>query len=108
MFDAQPGEGRWHHVLLADGNIGIGGNPVRLLRRCRELLADHGTVVVETEPAGAPSGPVRLRLRGARTALPWAYVAADALPGYGAASRLRVTDTWTEAGRWFTLLCATP
>ena len=28
LFAPLPGEGRWHHVLLADGNIGIGGDPV--------------------------------------------------------------------------------
>ena len=32
-----PGEGRWHHVPLADGNIGIGGDPVPLQRRFVEL-----------------------------------------------------------------------
>ena len=30
-----PAHGRWRHLLLADGNIGIGGDPYRLLRRCR-------------------------------------------------------------------------
>jgi SAM-dependent methyltransferase len=33
VFDALPGEGRWGTVLLADGNIGIGGDPVALLDR---------------------------------------------------------------------------
>ncbi len=106
VFDRLPGERRWAHVLLADGNIGNGGDPVRLLRRCRELLADHGTVLVETDPAGAVTGPVRLLLPGASTPLPWAYVAADALPDYGSASGLRTTESWREADRWFTLLCA--
>ena len=31
VFARVPGEGRWSHVLLADGNIGIGGDPLRLL-----------------------------------------------------------------------------
>ena len=31
LFGALPGEGTWSHVLLADGNIGIGGDPVTLL-----------------------------------------------------------------------------
>ena len=48
---ALPGEGRWHTALLADGNIGIGGDPVRLLQRVRTLLAPGGRVVVEL---GAP------------------------------------------------------
>ena len=29
VFDPVPGEGRWDTALLADGNIGIGGDPVR-------------------------------------------------------------------------------
>src|ERR671916_539698 len=33
LFAPLPGEGRWHHVLLADGNIGIGGKPGQLLHR---------------------------------------------------------------------------
>lgn len=51
-FERLPGEGRWAHVVLADGNIGIGGDPVFLLRRCRELIGAGGTIVVELE-AGA-------------------------------------------------------
>ena len=33
-----PAEGRWGTVLLADGNIGIGGDPAALLDRCRAWL----------------------------------------------------------------------
>ena len=55
VFDRVPGEGRWHTVLLADGNIGIGGDPVRLLQRVRTLLAPGGRVVVEL---GAPGTAV--------------------------------------------------
>ena len=39
IFQPVPGEGGWDTVLLADGNIGIGGDPVALLTRCRDLLA---------------------------------------------------------------------
>ena len=42
VFDLLPGEGRWQHVLLADGNIGIGGDPAALLRRVRQLLSPAG------------------------------------------------------------------
>jgi SAM-dependent methyltransferase len=52
VFDALPGEGRWHTALLADGNIGIGGDPVRLLRRVRALLVPGGRVVVELGEPG--------------------------------------------------------
>lgn len=52
VFERVPGEGRWHSALLADGNIGIGGNPVALLQRVRELLVPGGRVVVEIAPPG--------------------------------------------------------
>src|SRR6201994_3770145 len=50
VFDPLPGHGRWATVLLADGNIGIGGRPARLLYRCAELLAPGGQILVEAEP----------------------------------------------------------
>ena len=46
--------GRWQHVLLADGNIGIGGDPVALLRRCRDLLAPGGRCTGRGRPARRP------------------------------------------------------
>ena len=52
VFDRLPGEGRWHTALLADGNIGIGGDPVALLQRVRRLLAPGGRVVVEVDGPG--------------------------------------------------------
>src|SRR5205823_8032004 len=58
VFDPLPGAGRWHTILLADGNIGIGGDPARLLRRCRDLLAPDGTIVAEVDAPGArPAAP---------------------------------------------------
>src|ERR1700749_4855952 len=50
VFDPLPGLGRWATVLLADGNIGIGGLPARLLRRCAQLLAPGGQILAEAEP----------------------------------------------------------
>jgi SAM-dependent methyltransferase len=47
IFDRVPLEGQWFTVLLMDGNIGIGGDPVALMVRCRELLAPGGVLVVE-------------------------------------------------------------
>jgi SAM-dependent methyltransferase len=64
-FERLPGEGRWDHVVLADGNIGIGGDPVALLRRCRALLAPGGTVLLELEPgAGLWCGAAYLENAG--------------------------------------------
>ena len=53
VFGYLPGTGRWATVLLADGNIGIGGDPAMLLRRSRSLLKPGGTIVAEIEPPGA-------------------------------------------------------
>ena len=54
VFGRVPGTGRWMTVLLADGNIGIGGDPAALLRRAGELLAPEGRALVELEPPGSP------------------------------------------------------
>ncbi|BCJ32336.1 class I SAM-dependent methyltransferase [Actinocatenispora sera] len=104
VFGRLPGRGRWQHVLLADGNIGIGADPVRLLRRCRDLLAPGGTVLVEVGPPGSGSGTAALRLRdGQRCSAPfrWSYLAVDALADTAAAAGLHVGTQWTEDGRWF-------
>jgi SAM-dependent methyltransferase len=68
VFDRVPGTGRWTTVLLADGNIGIGGDPAALLRRVAELLAPQGRALVELEPlAAAPrAGPAVPRGVGQR------------------------------------------
>ncbi|WP_433614983.1 methyltransferase domain-containing protein [Dactylosporangium sp. CA-139114] len=110
LFRPLPGEGGWPGALLADGNIGIGGDPVRLLRRCRRLVGPGGTVLVEVDPPGAGSwsGPVALadERRGGRTSAPfaWAFVAADDLAAPAGAAALELVETWTEAGRWFARL----
>lgn len=64
----------WSHVLLADGNVGIGGAPVLLLRRVRELLDENGTVLVELAAPGVLSGSERLRLKvGDTISTPFAW-----------------------------------
>ena len=52
LFDTLPGEGRWETALLADGNVGIGGDPATLLARTRDLVLGHGRVVVELAAPG--------------------------------------------------------
>ena len=112
VFDPLPGAGRWRTILLADGNIGIGGDPLRLLARCRDLLAPDGTVVAEVEaPAGSGSGPsgwrrYRVRLeRGQRHGpwFHWAVVDAGAIAGLAAAAGLQLLRLQPIAaeGRWF-------
>jgi SAM-dependent methyltransferase len=95
LFGPLPGEASWGHVLLADGNIGIGGDPERLLRRAVRLLRRGGTVLVETDAATEMfwRGTVRVRTRGGTGAtLPWACAGADALHRLAGPLGLRRTD----------------
>lgn len=108
VFDPLPGAGRWRTVLLADGNIGIGGDPARLLQRCKELLAPGGAVVAEVEPPAPGAGWRRYRVRlerGARSGpwFPWAVVDANAIArlAAGAGLALRQLQPIPEEGRWF-------
>jgi hypothetical protein len=71
VFDPLPGTGRWHTVLLADGNVGLGGDPWRMLQRAAELLRDGGRCLAEFDSAidGIHTGWVRLE--SSRTVGPW-------------------------------------
>ncbi|MDX8149150.1 class I SAM-dependent methyltransferase [Lentzea sp. BCCO 10_0061] len=100
VFDLLPGEGRWQHVLLADGNIGIGGDPAALLRRVHQLLKPSGTVVVEVEQPGSglTIGQARVRTEGTRGEwFPWAWSDAESLTADGFFLLWQVE----RAGRWF-------
>ena len=107
VFDPLPGEGRWATVLLIDGNIGIGGDPGALLRRCRQLMTDNGTIVVELDPPGQDSESVRVRIESFERQsrwFPWAHVASDRIQAPAQNAGLRVVDSWVMAGRWFACL----
>jgi SAM-dependent methyltransferase len=100
VFDPLPGEGRWQHVLLADGNIGIGGDPAALLRRARQLLKPSGTVVAEVERPGSglAVGQARVRTHGELGGwFPWACSDAESLPADG----FFLLWQRESAGRWF-------
>jgi SAM-dependent methyltransferase len=108
VFGAVPAAGRWCRALLADGNIGIGGDPVRLLRRCRSLLSASGAVLVEVDPPGTRSWVGELALADrvrVSTSFAWAFVGVDDIAAMADSALLRVVETWTEAGRWFVSLC---
>jgi SAM-dependent methyltransferase len=108
VFGPLPDEGGWAWVLLVDGNIGIDGDPARLLRRCRELAAPHGRILVELDPPGARTwaGEVRISADGGDPShpFPWAYVSTDHLTWLARAADLRIEDHWTESRRWFASL----
>jgi SAM-dependent methyltransferase len=108
LFGPLPGEGRWATALLFDGNVGIGGDPVRLLSRCCRLISPLGRVIVEVAPPG--TGWCRLSARlehdGRRSApFDWAVVGADAVADLATPAGLGVgTMTGTASGRWFATL----
>jgi hypothetical protein len=111
IFDPVPGEGAWDTVLLADGNVGIGGDPVALLARCRDLIGPDGRVLVELDPPGTGVRSDRVRLehgseRGSW--FDWAHVGLDAVEALAAAAGLDVTETWQRSGRSFAALVARP
>lgn len=103
--------GCWDTVLLADGNLGIGGDPVRLLRRVRGLLAAGGRVVVDLAPYGAGLTHDLLRLRtptGVSARFPWVEVGAEALDGPAGAAGLVVAARHHRRGRWWAVVEVAP
>jgi SAM-dependent methyltransferase len=111
VFEAMPGEGRWGTGLLADGNIGIGGDPVALLARTRELVAPAGRVVVEVAPwgTGVVTRPVRLETSHGRSGrFPWTTVGADAVQAVARAAGLGRAALHRCADRWWAVVEARP
>ncbi|WP_308116867.1 class I SAM-dependent methyltransferase [Pseudonocardia sp. WMMC193] len=99
VFARLPGEGGWSHVLLADGNIGIGGDPLRLLARAARLLRGGGTVLVETGPDPDEWWCGTARTCG--TEVPWACVGAAALRRRAPGAGLRVVADSPPGERGF-------
>ena len=90
--------------MLADGNIGIGGYPDELLRRCARLLAPGGRLLIEVERddidermtawlehADGRRGPV----------FPWARLGVERATQLAAAADLTLFEEWQHAGRVF-------
>ncbi|MFE7398804.1 class I SAM-dependent methyltransferase [Streptomyces sp. NPDC057557] len=107
VFDPLPGEGNWQTLLLADGNIGIGGDPHALVRRCTHLTSPTGVLLVEVdnndveehctawfEDTHGHRGPP----------FPWARLGAPALRRITDDLGLSVTDQWKSGPRTFLAL----
>ena len=107
VFDAMPAEGRWETVLLADGNIGIGGDPAALLRRTAELLQPGGRVVCDLAEPGTGVRIHAARLIAESKWSPtfrWARVGADAVQELAEDADFRVLRVGERRGRWFAVL----
>jgi SAM-dependent methyltransferase len=106
VFGPLPAEGRWNTVLLADGNIGIGGDPGALLRRSRALLTAGGRVVLELDAiATTESQRIQLWADARRSEFfDWARVGPGAIADLAATSGLTCQDIADEEGRWFSVL----
>jgi SAM-dependent methyltransferase len=94
VFETLPGTGRWQTVLLADGNVGLGGDPLRVLRRAAELLRRGGSCVAEFETVTTGIRTGWVRLESSRTVGPWfrwASVGIDCAAEIAAESGLALT-----------------
>lgn len=104
VFDHLPGEGRWTTALLLDGNVGIGGDPVKLLRRVGDLLQPSGVCVAEVDGPDA-TGKVRmarLEVDGVHTRwFPWANLSVSDLEDVAQQAGSQVRSLISEGGRWF-------
>ncbi|GAA1672019.1 hypothetical protein GCM10009745_13440 [Kribbella yunnanensis] len=103
-----PAEGRWGSVVLMDGNIGIGGDPADLLRRCAELVRPNGLVLVEVDPDDDldDTAPIVLRSSSGRrsTPLPWARIGSRTLLRHARAAALHPIEDWRTPHRAFLTL----
>lgn len=107
LFAPVPGEGCWPTVLLADGNIGIGGDPVALLRRVAAMIRPDGRVVVEVDPPGGGIHTRMLRLEVDDMTsdwFPWARVSADSVGELAARSGLVQREVVFTDDRWVAVL----
>jgi SAM-dependent methyltransferase len=90
VFDRLPGEGTWGTVLLADGNVGIGGD-----------------VLVELDASARGRGASRVRLEGLGCAsewFSWSLLGPDGLPDVAHEAGLDVQESWDSGGRLFAAL----
>lgn len=107
VFSHLPGEGRWETALLADGNVGIGGDPVRLLSRTRELIDPRGRIVVEIAEPGTELRSIWavLECDGARSRpFRWAVLGCDHVEQVAAQASLQVSDIHLVGRRWCAVL----
>jgi SAM-dependent methyltransferase len=118
VFDPVPREGDWSTVLLADGNVGIAGDPTRLLRRVRELIRPGGRAVVEVAApgTGSSSGWSTIEVpHGRSRPFRWAFLALDDVAAVAVAAGLALVSVHRlsalddpRPARWATVLAEQP
>jgi glycosyltransferase A (GT-A) superfamily protein (DUF2064 family)/SAM-dependent methyltransferase len=108
VHDRVPGEGRWGTVLLADGNIGIGGDPLALLRRCRAVLRPGAVALVEASPDRGHDIRTTVTLHGPwgrrSHPVPWAVLGSAAVVDLAASAGFVAVEEWHVGGRAFVML----
>lgn len=110
LFAPLPGEGRWSFALLADGNIGIGGDPGRLLARTARLLTPGGVLLAEVSPDDVDRrGLVRIAAGDGPASRPfaWAELGAAALGSVATSAGWHVVRDWSP-GRGRRVLSLVP
>jgi hypothetical protein len=104
VFDHVPGDAQWNWALILDGSIGIGGDPVALLRRVGCLLAPGGQVLVETEPPDRRSECLAMVIQsesGRDSWFDWATLSVSDAARVAEAAQFGLVDRWEDSGRWF-------
>lgn len=95
VFAELPAMGRWQTVLLADGNVGLGGDPRRILKRAAELLRHGGQCLAEFDSTTTGIDVGWVRLESSKTIGPWfrwAVVGIDSVPELAAEVGLAFAD----------------
>lgn len=102
VFEPLPGIGRWRTVLLVDGNVGLGGDPRRILGRAAELLGRGGRCVAEFDAEAIGIRSRWVRLESAHDVGPWfrwASVGVDSAAALAAQVGLTLTTVRLIGGR---------
>jgi SAM-dependent methyltransferase len=95
VFQPLPGICCWQTVLLIGGNVGLGGDPRRILGRAAELLARGGRCVAEfdAEAIGIRASWIRLEsTRQVGAWFRWAWVGLDSAAMLARPAGLKMTD----------------
>jgi SAM-dependent methyltransferase len=109
VFEPLPGMGCWQTVLLVDGNVGLGGDPRRILGRAAELLGRGGRCVVEFDARATGIRARWVRLESAGDVGPWfrwASVGVDSAAVLAAQVGLTLTSVRLIGGRVIANLAA--